>query len=49
MKEGCGVEMTRKLLNKIEEEGFEILIPYNNGGMALPRVQEVLAVFNRIR
>ncbi len=34
---------------EMEQEGFQLLVPYNNGLLTLPRQQEVLAVLNRIR
>ena len=44
-----GVDEICNLLNKIQNEGFGSLVSYNNGLLALPRVQEVWAVINRIR
>ncbi len=37
------------VFEKIFESGFEYLTPFNNGRLSLPRLQEVLAVFNRLR
>lgn len=37
------------VFEQIRERGFEYLTPFNNGRLSLPRLQEVLAVFNRLR
>ncbi len=37
------------VFEQIQESGFECLTPFNNGRLSLPRLQEVLAVFNRLR
>jgi predicted ABC-class ATPase len=37
------------VFDQIRESGFEYLTPFNNGRLSLPRLQEVLAVFNRLR
>jgi predicted ABC-class ATPase len=37
------------VFEQILESGFEYLTPFNNGRLSLPRLQEVLAVFNRLR
>jgi predicted ABC-class ATPase len=42
-------EGLRLIFREIEERGFDPLLPYNNGLLTLPRLQEVMAVLNRIR
>jgi predicted ABC-class ATPase len=37
------------VFEQIYESGFDCLTPFNNGRLSLPRLQEVLAVFNRLR
>ncbi|GJL77523.1 MAG: ATPase [Nitrospinaceae bacterium] len=39
----------QKIYEEIDENGWGALTPYNNGLLALPRTQDVLAVLNRIR
>ncbi|MEK9628697.1 MAG: ABC-ATPase domain-containing protein [Nitrospinota bacterium] len=46
---GGGTQAIREILNEIEEKGLDKITPFNNGRLALPRYQDVLAVLNRLR
>ena len=37
------------ILKQIELQGLDSITPFNNGKLALPRYQDVLAVLNRLR
>ncbi len=37
------------VFEKIRDRGFDYLTLFNNGRLSLPRLQEILAVFNRLR
>ena len=41
-----GLEMT---MRDVEEKGFDILLPYKVGNLALPRVYELAGAINRMR
>ncbi len=42
-------ETVKDILKEIELQGLGSITPYNNGKLALPRYQDVLAVLNRLR
>ena len=42
-------QITSEVLKGIENGKLESITPYNNGKLALPRFQDVLAVLNRLR
>ena len=42
-------QVTHEILNDIKEKGLDEITPFNNGKLALPRYQDVLAVMNRLR
>ena len=44
LKEGL-----EKAMRDVEEEGFDILLPYKVGNLALPRIYEVSGAINRMR
>ena len=48
-REGAQISVVREILEKIESSGLDSITPYNNGKLALPRYQDVLAVINRLR
>ncbi len=39
----------QKIFSEIEKKEFDGLVPYNDGLQALPRLQDVMGVINRIR
>ena len=41
-----GLEMT---MRDVEEKGFDVLLPYKVGNLALPRVYELAGAINRMR
>lgn len=43
------VEGLQKIFCEIDEKGLDSIAPYNTGLFAMPRLQEALAVLNRIR
>ena len=43
------VEGLRKIFKEMEENGFDTLTPYNDGLQAQPRLQDAMAILNRIR
>jgi len=43
------VEGLQKIFLEIEKKEFDGLVPYNDGLQALPRLQDVMGVINRIR
>ncbi len=43
------VEGLKKIFLRIEEQGFDAIVPYNDGLQSLPRCQDVMGVINRIR
>lgn len=43
------VSGVNSLLAKMEKEGVSSLMPWNNGLVSMPRMQEVMAVLNRMR
>ena len=43
------VEGVGLVMDKIEKEGLDILLPYKSGNLALPRIFEVVAAINRMR
>ena len=43
------VSSLRYELEKLEREGFDLITPYPMGKLALPRLQELVAVVNRMR
>ncbi|MBW1839912.1 MAG: ATPase, partial [Deltaproteobacteria bacterium] len=44
LKEGL-----EKVMHDVEEKGFDILLPYKVGNLALPRIYEVAGAINRMR
>ena len=48
-KELSNKEAVGKIFEEINAHGLDSLTPYDNGLLALPRIQEVLAVLNRLR
>ena len=42
-------ETVKDILKEIELQGLDSITPFNNGKLALPRYQDVLAVLNRLR
>ncbi len=46
---GPNVTGVNSLLVKMETEGVSSLMPWNNGLVSMPRLQEVMAVLNRMR
>lgn len=48
-QEGSNIQIIREILQEIESKGLDSITPYNNGKLALPRYQDVLAVMNRLR
>ena len=42
-------EGLQKIFLEIEKKEFDGLVPYNDGLQALPRLQDVMGVINRIR
>ena len=44
LKEGL-----EKAMHDVEEKGFDILLPYKAGNLALPRIYEVAGAINRMR
>jgi len=48
-QEGKQAQVLRAILKKIERLGLDSITPFNNGRLALPRFQDVLAVINRLR
>lgn len=43
------VEGLQLTLTDVEAQGMDIILPYINGGLALPRLHETVAVVNRMR
>ena len=43
------IEGLQKIFSEVEKKEFDELIPYNDGLQALPRLQDVMGVLNRIR
>jgi len=43
------VSALKIIFRRMDEEGFDFLVPYNNGLLSRPRLQEVAAVLNRLR
>jgi predicted ABC-class ATPase len=48
-QEGKRPGIVREVLQQIERDKLDSITPYNNGKLALPRYQDVLAVLNRLR
>jgi len=48
-QEGKQTQTIQKILKEIESGELDSITPYNNGKLALPRYQDVLAVLNRLR
>jgi DNA invertase Pin-like site-specific DNA recombinase len=38
-----------KVMEDIQEKGFDILVPYKLGNLAMPRIHEVAGAINRMR
>ena len=51
MKENTESSISRlkTLFATLEENGLDTFNPFNNGLLVLPRIQEAMAVLNRIR
>ena len=43
------IDGIHKIYEEMDEQGLNALTPYNNGLLALPRIQDALAVLNRMR
>jgi predicted ABC-class ATPase len=48
-QEANQTQTVQKILKEIENGELDSITPYNNGKLALPRYQDVLAVLNRLR
>ncbi len=48
-QKGNQTQAAGEILKEIESLGLDNITPYNNGKLALPRYQDVLAVMNRLR
>ncbi|GAB4354677.1 MAG: ABC-ATPase domain-containing protein [Gammaproteobacteria bacterium] len=50
LEQGCElVEAMRRLLDRLEREGFDWLTPYLQGELSAPRLHEAVAAMNRLR
>jgi DNA invertase Pin-like site-specific DNA recombinase len=38
-----------KLMEDVQEKGFDILLPYKVGNLAMPRIYELAGAINRMR
>ena len=43
------IDMLRKLIKDVEEQGLDMISPYKVGNLAMPRLYELAAAINRIR
>ena len=49
-QQDCGIcSSLRSILEKIEKEGLDLLLPWKAGHLALPRFYEICAAANRLR
>jgi hypothetical protein len=44
LREGLG-----KVMQDIREKGFDVLLPFKAGNLAMPRIYELAAAINRMR
>lgn len=45
----ANVQGLKRIFREIGDGHFDSVLPWNNGLLALPRLQEVMTVLNRIR
>jgi hypothetical protein len=38
-----------RVMEEVQEKGFDILLPYKVGNLAMPRIYEVIGAINRLR